>query len=74
MAIGIKFAPPYAVLLITALEERILNKVKKKRNVWWRYADVISFIWEHGEESHKGFINEINSFHSTIKFKAYWSK
>ena len=30
--------------------------------------------WEHGEESLKEFINEINSFHSTIKFKADWSK
>ena len=48
-AIGTKFAPPYAVLFMAALEEKILNKVKKKPNVWWRYTDDISFIWEHGE-------------------------
>ena len=32
------------------------------------------FIWEHGEESIKEFINEINSFHPTMKFTADWSK
>ena len=40
-AIGTKFAPPYAVLFMAALEEKILNKVKKKQNVWWRYVDLI---------------------------------
>ena len=73
-AIGTKFAPPYAILFMAALEEKILNKVKKKPNVWWRYIDDIFFIWEHGEESLKEFLNEINSFHSTIKFTADWSK
>ena len=73
-AIGTKFAPPYAILFMAALEEKILNKVKKKPNVWWRYIDDIFFIWEHGEESLKKFLNEINSFHSTIKFTADWSK
>ena len=57
-----------------ALEEKILNKVKKKPIVWWRYIDDIFFIWEHGEELLKEFINEINSFHPTIKFTADWSK
>ena len=57
---------------MVALEEKILNKVKKKPNVWWRYIDDIFFIWEHVEESLKEFINEINSFHPTIKFTADW--
>ena len=69
-AIGTKFAPPYAVLFMAALEEKILSKVKKKPSVWWRYIDDIFFIWEHGEESLQEFINEINSFHPTIKFTA----
>ena len=72
--IGTKFAPPYPVLFIAASEEKILNKAKKKPNVWCRYIDNIFFIWEHGEESIKEFLNEINSFHRTIKFKADWSK
>ena len=73
-AIGTKFAPPYAILFMAALEEKILNKVKKKPNVWWRYIDDIFFIWEHGEESLKEFLNEINSFHPTIKLTVDWSK
>ena len=64
-AIGAKVALPYAILFMAVLEEKILNKVKKKRNVWWRYIDDIFF---------KEFLNEINSFHSTIKFTADWSK
>ena len=59
---------------MAALEEKILNKVKKKPNVWWRYIDDIFFMWEHGEELLKEFINKINSFHPTIKFTADWSK
>ena len=34
----------------------------------------IFFIWEYGEELLKEFLNEINSFHSTIKSTAHWSK
>ena len=41
--IGTKFAPLYAVLFMAALEENILNKVKKKPNVSWRYTDDIFF-------------------------------
>ena len=32
------------------------------------------FIWEYGEESLKEFINEINSFHLTIKSTATGQK
>ena len=73
-AIGTKFVPPYAVLFMAVLEEKTLSEVKKKPSVWWRYIDDIFFIWEYGEESLKEFINEINSFHSTIKFTAELSK
>ena len=73
-AIGTKFTPPYAVLFMAALEEKILSKVKKKQSVWWRYIDDIFFIWKHGEEPLKEFINEINSFHLTTTFTTDWSK
>ena len=46
-AIDTKFAPPYAVLFMVALEEKVLSKVKKKPSVWWRYVNDIFFIWEH---------------------------
>ena len=57
-----------------ASEEKILNKFKKKPNVWWRYIDDIFFIWEHGEKLQKEFIDEDNWFHPSIKFTADWSK
>ena len=41
--------------------------------IWWRYTDIF-FIWEHGEESLKKFLNKLNSFHLTIKFTAEYSK
>ena len=72
--IGTKFALPYAILIIAPLEEKILSEVKKKPSVWWRYISDIFFIWEHGEELLNEFINDINSFHPTIKFMADWSK
>ena len=59
---------------MAALEKKILKKIKKKSNLWWRYIDDIFSLWEHGEESLKEFINETNSFHSTIKFTADLSK
>ena len=59
---------------MAASEEKILNKVKKKPNVWWRYIDDIFIIWEHGEKSLKEFIDEYNWFHPSIKFTADWSK
>ena len=55
-AIGTTFAPPYAILFMADLEEKILNAFEEKLMIWWRYIDDIFFIWEHGEES-LGFIN-----------------
>ena len=62
-AICTKFVPPYAILFMATLREKILSKVKKKRTILWRYIDDIFFIWERGQESLQEFINEINSFH-----------
>ena len=55
---------------MATLEEKILNKVKKKPHIWWMYIDNVFFIWEHGEELLKEFINEMNSFHPNIKLTA----
>ena len=73
-AIGTKFAPPYAILFMADLEEKILSASEKKPMIWWRYIDDIFFIWEHGEESLEIFLNKLNSFHPTIKFTAEYSK
>ena len=52
----------------------MLQCFEKEPMIWWRYKDDIFFIWEHGEESLKVFIEQVNMFHSTIKFTAEYSK
>ena len=73
-AIGIKFAPPYAILFMAGLEQKILNAFEEKPMIWWRYTDDIFFIWERGEESLEKFLSKLNIFHPTIKFTAEYSK
>ena len=34
--IGTKFAPPYAVLLMADLAERILQDIDLQQHIWWR--------------------------------------
>ena len=55
-AIGTKFAPPYSILFIAELEEEILRKAEFKPYLWWRYIEVMFFLWEHWEEKLKSFI------------------
>ena len=55
-------------------KEEILQKEEFKPYLWWRYIDYIFFLWEHGEEKLKSFIDNINKMHPTIKFMADWSK
>ena len=38
------------------------------------YIDDIFFLWEHGEEKLKKFIEYLNEKHPTIKFTAEWSQ
>ena len=57
---------------MTELEEEILQKVEFKPYLWCRYIDDIFFLWEHGEEKLKLFIDTINKMHP--KFTADWSK
>ena len=73
-AIGKKFAPPYSILFMAELEEEILSEIELKPYLLWRYIDDIFFLWEHGEEKLKGFIEQLNEKHPTIKFTAEWSK
>ena len=56
------------------LEKKTLEEIKLQPRIWWRYINDIFFIWEHGEDSLKQFIETFNAWHSTIKFTAEWSK
>ena len=49
-AIGTKFAPPYAIIYMAALEEDFLETLIKTPWLWWRYKDDIFMIWQHGDD------------------------
>ena len=53
IAIGTKMAPPYAIIFIGDLEERILKDYSFKPLVWWRYIDDIFLLWQHGKKNKK---------------------
>ena len=73
-AIGTKFAPSYSKLFMAELEEEILSEIELKPYLWWRCIDDIFFLWEHGEEKLKKFIEYLNEKHLAIKFTAEWSQ
>ena len=67
-AIGTKFAPAYANLFMSRLEEDMLSSCAVKPWIWYRYIDDVFFIWTHGEEQLSSFIEYVNSYLHTIKF------
>ena len=73
-AIGAKFALPYSILFMPELEEKILEIVDNNPYLWWRYRDDIFFIWEHGEEKLRNFVETLNAILPTTKFTTEWSQ
>ena len=57
--IGTKFAAPYAIIFMAALEEEILDSLIKKPWLWWKYIDDIFMIWHHKENELKQFIDKL---------------
>ena len=70
----LRLPPPYAVIIVADLQERILEDIELQPRIWWRSINDIFLIWEHGEEYLKQFIQTLNAFQSTIKFTAESSK
>ena len=60
-AIGTKCAPPYSILFLADLEEKLLRSYDCKPSVWWRYIDDVFLIWTHGEEDLQRFIDYLNA-------------
>ena len=59
---------------MSGLEERLLEASVNRPLVWMRFIDDNFFIWTHGEENLKLFINYLNSSHDTIKFTSEYSR
>ena len=73
-AIGTKMAPPYAIIFLGDLEERFFSDCDISPLLWWRYINDIFMLWQHGEKELKKFLEILNSYHSTIKFIANYSR
>ena len=65
-AIGAKFALPYAIIFMAALEEEISESLIKNPWLWWRYIDDIVMIWHHGENELKQLIEKRNKSHHKV--------
>ena len=66
--IGTKYAQTYACIFMDKLETDFLNTQEYLPLVWCRYNDDIFFIWKHGEEKLKFFLDNLSKYHSNINF------
>ena len=61
-AIGIKYAPPYAIIFMTALGKEILESLLKKTWLRWRYIDDIFMICHRGENKLNNLLINLADF------------
>ena len=59
-AIGAKCAPSCACIFMSEFETRFIESQQNKPLVWCRYIDDIFFIWTHGEDKLKTFLEHLN--------------
>ena len=69
-AIGSKRALTYACILMDKVETEFLETQRDKPFRWVRYIDDIFFIWTHGQEKPRVFLEDLNKFHPNLKFKS----
>ena len=68
-AIGTKFASPYACIYMDRVEQDILETQELQPLLWLRYTDDIFFIWTHGKEELKKFMEKFNNFTPNLRFR-----
>ena len=56
------------------VETDFLGAQEKVPLVWFRYIDDIFFIWTHGENELKSFMQKLNQFHPNLSFTYESSK
>ena len=67
-AIGTKLAPPYASIFIDEVETEFHESQELEPFLWLSYIDDIFFIWTHREDELTQFLNELDNFHSNLKY------
>ena len=71
---GIRMVSSYANIFMGELEKHLLQSTVNRLCIWWRYIDDMFAVWNNGEEQLQQFLQEINTFHPTIKFTAECSR
>ena len=54
------------VLFMYVLETMMLKACKLIPWVWWRFLDDVLFIWLHGEERLREFLELLKCYHKTV--------
>ena len=55
-------------------ETKFIESQQNKPLVWFRYIDDIFFIWTHGKEKLKSFLEDLNKCEPYLKFTYEFSK
>ena len=73
-AMGKIFAPSYANLFMTYVEEAFFSSIGYRPPFYGRYLDDIFFIWTEGSSMLYHFLNAFNSFHPSVKLTTHVSR
>ena len=73
-AIGTKFAPPYACIYMDGVEQEFLKTQELQPLLWLRFIDDVFFIWTHGKEELKKFMENFNNFTPNLRFTYEYSE
>ena len=72
--IDTNFVPPYACTCMDKVEQGFLETQELQALLWLRYIDDIFFIWAHGKEEIKKFMEKFNNFTPNLRFTYESSK
>ena len=72
-AMGTRMALSYANLFMEKFECEFLQTQTVLPSMWWRFIDDVFAVWTHGEQLLQAFVEELNHYHTSIKFTAKWS-
>ena len=71
---GTPMAPNNANIFLDVLERNLISEYQQKTGlaplIWYRYIDDILFIWNHGDETLKDFIQFCQDYSNRKKMKS----
>ena len=68
VAMGNHLAPPFAIIFMDQLEQRMLRTAIRQPEFFVRYVDDCLMAWLHGEEELERFLSHCNEQHPNIRF------